>query len=169
MSVQTTYATSMSAAYAGMRASNNPGDVVVPMRNNEASAEIAFGRAVKYEGSTDDDGALLPTAETSKIAGIVMHRHGYTMGSAGELGDTGLKPGAILEVLRCGEIWVVCEDGCAPGDRLWVRGVAGGDPEFLGGLNSADDGTDMVDCTAFGEWRTTAAAGGLAKLRVRFI
>lgn len=168
MSVQTTYSTNMSAAFAGMRASYNAGDVVVPMRNNEASAEIAFGRAVKYEGSTDDDGALLPTAETSKIAGIVLHRHGYTVGSAGELGTTGLKPGAIMEVMKRGEIWAICEDGCAPGDKLWVRAVAGGDPEFLGGLNSADDSTDMVDCTAVGEWRTTAAAGGLAKLMIKF-
>jgi hypothetical protein len=169
MSVQTTYATNMSAAFAGMRASNNPGDVIIPMRNNEASAEIAFGRAVKYEGSTDDDGALLPTAETSKIAGIVMHRHGYTVGSNGELGTTGLKPGAIMEVMKKGELWVTVEDAVVPGDRLWVRAVAGGDPEFLGGLLPADDSTDTVDCTAFGEFQTTAAAGGLARLRIDFI
>lgn len=169
MPTQTTYATNMAAAFAGMRASHSAGDVVVPMRSIEASAEIAFGRAVKFGGTSDDDGALLPTAETSKIAGIVLHRHGYTVGTTGELGTTGLKPGAILEILRRGEIWVVCEDGCAPGDKLWVRGVAAGDPEFLGGLNSADDSTDMVDCTAIGEWRTTAAAGGLAKLRINFI
>ena len=169
MSVQTTYSTNMSAAFAGMRASFNAGDVVVPMRNNEASAEIAFGRAVKYEGLTDDDGALLPTAESSKIAGIVMHRHGYTVGSNGELGTSGLKPGAIMEVMQRGEIWVTVEDAVVPGDKLWVRGVAGGDPEFLGGLLPADDSTDTVDCTNFGTFRTTAAAGGLAKLQIHFV
>lgn len=168
MSVQTTYSTNMSAAFAGMRASINAGDVVVPMRNKEASAEIPFGRAVKYH-ATDDDGALFPTAETSKIVGIVMHRHGYTTGANGELGTSGLKPDAIMEVLQRGEIWVTVEDAVVPGDKLWIRAVAGGDPEFLGACLPADDGTDTVDCTMFGTFRTTAAAGGLAKLQIHFV
>lgn len=165
MSVQTSVSQNMTAAFAGMVSSGRDADYL-PMRNNEASAEIAFGRGVVFERSTDDDGALLPAAETDKPAGIVAHHHAYAKTT--ELGTTGLKPGAIMNVLRKGRIWVVCEDGCVPGDRLWMRAVAGGDPEFLGGLNNADDGTDMIDCTGQGVWLTTASAGGLAELEVDF-
>ena len=80
---------------------------------------------------------------------------------------TGLLPGAIMNVLRKGRIWVVCESGCDPDDRLWVRAVAGAG-EYLGACENADDSTDTIDCTGQGVWRTTAAAGELAVLEVDF-
>jgi hypothetical protein len=168
MSAQTTYGDTMTAAIAGQLADNGEHDVM-PMYNEEASAEIAFGRAVKF--GTNANGALLPTAETDVIAGIVMHTHAYTRGwDDADLGDTGVKPDAALSVLRKGRIWVTVEDDVVANvSRLWVRAVAGGDPEFLGGLLDADDGTDTVDCTNQGVFRTTASAGGLAILEVDFV
>lgn len=166
MSVQTTYSDARAKGVQGQLLSDPAQSSIYSRFNAEASAEIAMGRAVKF-GATDD-AVLLPAAETDKIFGIVLHTDRYDNGPNGELGTTGLKPKAMMDVLRRGRVLVVCEDGCAPGDRLWVRAVAGGDPEFLGGLNNADDSTDMVDCTKQGVWMTTATAGGLAELEVDF-
>ena len=164
MPVQTTYLDNPPLPYEGMLGDGDH-DIIAAV-NEEASAEIAFGRAVKF--GTADNGALLPTAETSVIKGITVHSHAYSNSPNGSLGSTGMKSGAMMNLLRKGRIWVKCEDGCADGDRLWVRAVAGAAPEYLGGLNNADDSTDMVDCTAQGVWLTTAAAEGMALLEVDF-
>lgn len=154
------------------------GDGIVSAINSEASLEIAFGCAVKFGGVANvDQSAKLPTAETDKIMGIVLHSHAYSLetdvgtGANGGAATVrpGIKPGKMMNVLRKGRVLAICEDGCVPGDRLWVRGVSAGDGvEFLGGLNNADDSTDTVDCTNQGVWLTTAAAGGLAELEVDF-
>jgi hypothetical protein len=154
----------MTAAFAGMLADGSANDCIA-MRNDEASASIAFGRAVKFGSATDGTSAKLPSAETSVIAGIVVHSHSY---ASNELDATGVIVGGVLNVLRKGRVWVTVEDAVVPGDRLWVRGVAGGDPEFLGGLLPADDSTDTVDCTNQGQFLTAAAAGALALLEVNF-
>lgn len=166
MSVQTSYGTTMTAAIEGALADNGAHDVK-PMYNEEASAEIAFGRAVKF--GTNANGALLPAAESDVIAGIVLHSNAYTTGtSTSDLGTTGLRPDATLSVLRKGRVWVTVEDGCVVGDRLWIRAVGSTPPEYLGGVNSADDSTDMVDCTKQGVFLTACSAGGLAILEVDF-
>lgn len=169
MPIQTTYPTEPAAARAGMLACRRNEAEIDSCFNAEASASIAFGRAVEYASASDEKAVKLPNAETDLIKGIVVLSHCYEQEShGGDIDADGVIPGGNLNILRKGTIWVVCEDGCTPGQRLWVRAVAGGDPEFLGGLNSADDSTDMVDCTTKGEWVTAAAAGGLAKLRVDF-
>jgi hypothetical protein len=176
MSVQTTFSDAPAIGYAGTLDTNLAHDVIT-MINAEASASIAFGRAVKFKDTvTTDKDAVLPAAETDTVLGIVLHAYTYapewtdvTTGTTyGQLDTTGVVPGAFLNVLRRGRVLVVCEDGCEAGDKLWVRAVAAGDPVFLGGLNSADDGTDMIDCTSKGTWMTSAAAGGLAWLDVNF-
>jgi hypothetical protein len=112
---------------------------------------------------------ILPSAETDKIVGITVHSHEYSKGYTGaQLDATGVVAGAPLSVLRRGRIWVVCEDAVTRGDRLWVRAVGSTPPEYLGGLNNADDSTDMIDCTKQGVWLTSADAGGLAVLEDDF-
>lgn len=168
MGVQTTFTYNFTPAIEGALADDGPHDII-PMRSKEASAEIAFGRCVKPEGSTDDAGALFPTAESDVIVGITVHSNAYAVGTGGNLGDTGMKPGAIMNVLRKGRIWARCEDGCSAfTDRLWVRAVGSTPPEYLGGCTADDDGTDTIDCTKQGVWLTTAAAGELAVLEVDF-
>jgi hypothetical protein len=165
MAVQTSYGTTMPAAFSGQLADNSANECIAMY--NGAAAEIAFGRAVKF-GAADYE-AILPSAETDKIVGIVVHSHAYTKGFTGaELGSTGVVENGNLTVLRKGRIWVIAEDAVTRGDRLWVRAVAGGDPEFLGGLLNADDSTDTIDCTNQGVWLTSASAGGLALLEVDF-
>ena len=175
MSVQTTFNTAQAIGYAGMLDSSLTHDIIT-MKNAEASASIAFGRGVVFKGTvTTDKDAVLPSSENDVPVGIVCFAQTYAKtwtdpdgNVQGNLDSTGVKPGAFLNVLRKGRILVVCEDGCKPGDKLWIRAVAAGDPEFLGGLNNADDSTDMIDCTAKGTWLTTASAGGLAWLDVNF-
>lgn len=170
MPVQTAFSNDPAIGYAGQV---RKADSVSTMVSAEASANIQFGRAVAFKpSSTDDRQATLPTNAGDVVAGIVVKSDQYGIYPFGELDQTagtgGLIPGAVLNVLRRGEILCVCEDGCTPGQRLWVRRTAAGDPEFLGGLNSADDSTDMIDCTSQGQWLTTASAGGLAWLSVDF-
>lgn len=163
MAIQTAYTSRPAIGYPGMLADN--GDVdVASCFNREASAEIAFGRGVMMH-STDDRGVLLPTAQSSKLRGIVVLSHAY--GST-ELGDTGIKPGHEVNVLVKGRVFVKVGKQVAIGDRLYVRVVAGGDPEFVGGIENAADSTDMIDCTAQGVFRTAAAQGGIAVLEVDF-
>lgn len=172
MSVQTSYGTSMSRAIEGALADNSPHRVDAYF-SEEASAAIAFGRAVKR--GTVDGAALLPSAESDVIVGIVLHTDQYTTGADGDLKQdgtawtNGLRPGSVLSVLTEGTIWAVPRTAVVPGSRLWVRAVsAESGVEFLGGLEDADDGTDTIDCTKQGEWLDTAAAGELARLRVNF-
>ena len=110
------------------------------------------------------------TAETSKVKGIVAHSHAHSNSPNGDLGTTGLKADSVMNVLRKGRIWAIAEDGCVPGDRLWVRCTAGSPAgtEFVGSLGNADEGTETIDCTAQGVWLSTASAGGVALLEVDF-
>lgn len=172
MSVQTTYVPTLTKAIEGALADTGAHDCVTKY-NAEASACVAFGRAVKF-GATDF-AALLPTAQADKIVGVVVHSNQYSTGENGELKQdgtawtNGLRPGAAMTILRKGRIWAVAHSDVTPGDRLYVRRTsAESGQEFVGGLEDASDSTDMVDCTAQGVWLDTASAGSLARLEVDF-
>lgn len=163
MAVQTSYSTSLTAAFEGMKADSGACEVW-SMVNNEASLEIPFGHGVAFEGSTDEQGALSPDALTDKLAGILLHSHDYSNSPNGDLGTLGVKAGGVLNVMRKGRIWAVCANGCAIGDRLFVRVLGGTEGE----LRSAADGVNTIDATTQGVWLTTATAGNLAVLEVDF-
>ncbi len=165
--VQSSFSSTLTAAIEGQLADTGDNDICARY-NEEASASIPFGRAVKF--GTVDNGAKLPSAETDKIVGITLHSNEYSKGTdTSDLSSTGMRPGVVMNVLRKGRVWVVARSAVAPGDRLWVRAVSSDTGyETLGGLEDADDSTDMIDCTAQGVWLTTAAQGGLALLEVDF-
>lgn len=172
MAVQTSYGTTLTRAIEGALADSGAHDCVTKY-SSEASACIAFGRAVKF--GANDFAALLPTAQADKIVGIVVHSNQYSTGPDGELKQdgtawtNGLRPGAAMTILRKGRIWAKPGSDVTPGDRLYVRRTsAESGVEFLGGLEDAADSTDMIDCTAQGVWLDTASAGGLARLEVDF-
>jgi hypothetical protein len=143
MSVQTTYETTMPTRIAGQLADRGSADVMT-MYNREASAEIPFGRAVKFGSTTDPTSAVCPTAQPDLVAGIVLHSYQYAPGL--DLGDDGILPDRPMQVLRRGRVCVLLEDAVTVGARGWVRAVAAG-AELLGGILPADDGTDTIDCT----------------------
>ena len=175
MPVQSDYTDAQVMGYSGMPSTPDRCQYR-PAYNAEASAKIAFGRAVirKTSSPATDFDVLLPSSENDVVVGIVVRRPielAWTDSagtSHGQYDATGYLAGADMVIAKKGRLLLLVEDGCVPGDHLWVRAVAAGDPEFLGGLNSADDGTDMIDCTNAGQWDSTAAAGGLAWLDFDF-
>lgn len=161
--VQSTYNFAPGTAYAGLvvRA-----DLVEARENAEASAEIPFGYAVKQHAS-NVNGAVLPTVETDVVLGIVCRDHVYSKDI--ELGSVGLKPGTIMSVLRKGAIWVLAEDATTFGGRGWVRCTTGGTAEELvGGITSADEGTETIDCTGQIQFQAAVAAQALVLVEVDF-
>lgn len=169
MSVQTSFSNDMAVAKSGQLIDTVPGGTIT-LVNAEASTSMVFGRAVAFKPSTTDDlDATIPANATDRIAGILLRTHAYGIDPYGDHDPDadGVKPGGQLNVLRQGTVWVISTDAVVPGDRLWVRRLAGGG-EALGALEAADDAADTIDCTAQGVWLTTAAAGGLAKLQVNF-
>jgi len=138
---------------------------IEPMRNDEASAEVPFGVAVKHASATDERSAKLLTAITGeKVAGIVLYTQTY---DTTQLGADGVKPTYELNVVRQGRMRVVCEDGCSVGDSLYIRAVVAG-AELRGALLAAADGSDTIDASANGTWRSSAAAGAEAILEFDF-
>jgi hypothetical protein len=165
MTAQSTYSQLRTQGIEGQLADSGPNEVTA-MRNDEASAEMAFGIAVKFASTTDERSAKLLTAITGEIvAGILHHSHQYADTA---LGTTGVKAAEQLNILRRGRILVACEDGCNVGDRLFIRAVATGG-EKAGALRASADASDTIDSQGQGVWRTSAAAGGLAVLEVDFI
>lgn len=163
MPVQMTYSTNSGKAFAGLvvRA-----DLIVAKKNAEASASIPFGRAV-CPHSTDEDGAILPAAETDKPIGLVARYHNHGMDV--DLDATGLKVGATMDVLVRGAMYVVAEDAPAYLGRGWIRCTAGGDAaEVVGGVTTADEGTETIDATGQIQFQEAGAAGDLVLVEVDF-
>jgi len=168
--VQTTYLDNPPLPYAGLSGSCD--DEAISGFFNTDVVSIPFGFGVARDNTSPYDllgnGAKLPTATTDKIAGIVRHSHAFSNSPNGDLDATGLKVGAMMDVLRVGRIWGICEDGCVPGDRLFIRCTAAGTGK--GSLRSTDPGgSTVVDCTTKAEWQTKAAALGVAMLDVDFV
>lgn len=172
--VQTTYLDQIPLPYAGL-AGDCADDSIVGAFNTEGSAEIPFGFAVARDNTAPYDtlgnGAKLPSAASgagSVLLGIVRHSHAFSNSPNGDLGTTGLKPGVMMDVMRVGRIWAICEDGCTPGDRLFVRHTVAGTGK--GSLRSTDaGGATCLDATTKGEWQTKAAALGVAMIDVDFV
>lgn len=118
--------------------------------NSEASAEMRFGIGVKPSGAR---GALLPTAVSSRIAGVVLQNANHQTGTNGDLGTTGLKANADLTLRRSGTVWVLVDAGQAVGDFTpgitpgWCRyETDGGSNTIVGAWRGADD-SHSIDCS----------------------
>jgi hypothetical protein len=174
MGAQTTYSDAPTIGFEGTLDADYP-DAFLTMKNVEASASMAFGRAVVFKtvGATSDMDALLPATENDLPAGIVQkiesHARAWTSDGAtyGDLDQNGVRTGSLFRCVTKGRMLVKAAKACKPGDKLWIRAVAGGG-EYLGALENADDSTDMIDATAKGRWLSTASAGGLAWLEFDF-
>lgn len=128
--------------------------------SQESSDEIPFGVLV-VQSADPDDGCKLPVAAAIPL-GVVVHNHGYAKDN--QLGDTGLKPGVTMQVLRQGVVWVRVEDAVTPDDAVRVRITAGGG-EQKGAFRTAADSTDCA-LVAGCQFLTAAGAGELAQLQV---
>jgi hypothetical protein len=174
MSVQTSVALAPAIAFAGQIADGVAFDAIT-LKNAEASASMPFGAIVAFKTSspTSDKDAILPAAAGALLAGVLLHKHNYertwTMPDgtvAGELDATGLVVGVTFSCMQKGHVYVVCEDGCTVGAKLWVRYATG----TLGAARSTDaGGSTCIDATTRGTWLSTALAAGIAKLACDFL
>lgn len=171
MSVQTTYPTNMPIGLEGSLQGTGP-HYCLPVINANASAEIAFGKAVKFGGSLGDNGVVSPAAGSDAICGIAVHSDVYSTGTTtSDLGTTGLRPNVVFDAIQKGRILVLAEVAVAVGDRLFVRAITtGGAPQYVGGPTNASDSSNNIDCTKQGIWLSSTSAGGqLAVLEVDFV
>lgn len=132
---QTSVPYSIAAAIAGAKADLTHG-VTQSYVNAEASAEMPFGIVVK-EGANDGE-ALLLTASSNKLAGLVLHSHAYDVRY--ELGTTGIKPKVMLNIMRKGRAWVQVEEPVNRGDIPWVRVATGALGTVVGSFRKSQDG-----------------------------
>jgi hypothetical protein len=170
MPIQTTYLDQAPLPFAGVIAESETEPPVTAI-NTEVSAEVPFGYAVARDNTAPYDvngnGAKLPAGGADVLLGIVRHSHAYSNSPSGDLGTVGLKPGAVMSVQRKGRIWAVCEDGCSPGARLFVRHTVAGAGKGTLRATDAGGGT-CIDATTKAEWQTKAAALGVAILEIDF-
>lgn len=159
MTVQTTYGFVTVPAYPGAM-DGGPSDVKT-MRNDEASNELAFGRAVKFNSTTDRFSAARPSVNTDLIAGIVALAYNY---GKEELGATGVKPASVLNVIRKGRVWVETDAAVNIGQRAFIR-VAGG---TVGVFRAAADGSNTIDSGGQVVFLTPTSGAGLALVEVDF-
>lgn len=158
---QTSVATSLTRAFAGMLADNGPHDII-PGYNGEASAEMPFGVVVNL--TTTEQKYELPDGGADILGGVIVHSHAYSKGpSDPALGTTGIKSKFTLSVLRKGRIYMTVENGCSPGDRLYTRIVAGAGGSQKGAVRTTDPGGgEVIDSRSMMVALSTAAAAGVA-------
>lgn len=166
---QTSYSLQPAIGYAGELDRTRPYSTLT-MKNVEASASIRMGAAVKRKAAaTTDLDAVLPAAESDKVLGLVVREQTYTRTwtnqdgtTVGQLDGTGLIPSTMMVVATMGRMLVHVRTGATAGQGVWVRAVSGGDPEYLGAIENADDSTDTIDCTTQAKFETSCAADGYA-------
>lgn len=163
------------AAFAGMLYDLRD-NTIVAGRNSQADNlpaatpnEIPYGSVVIRD--TDALSPSTPIANVKRPAltgfrayGVVVHSHDQENGPNGLLGTLGLKPDAIMNLLRKGAIYVNTEDACTEGAAAFVRYTVNG-ALLPGALRSDADAGKAEEVTGI-IWRTTRADAGLAIVTV---
>lgn len=156
---QTSYATTPDAGFPGMIYDLTP-HKIDSLANAEASAEIPFGFGVVQGAS--DNAAVLPAADTDKFIGVVIHSNTYDYGT--QIGDTGVKPKNILNVMKFGRCWVKVEEAVNKGDRAFLRYTVNGG-NTPGGWRKSGDSSKAVELLGV-TYYTSAGAGGYAVIEI---
>lgn len=151
MSAQTSYATNIRMALAGMLADLHNHDIV--SRSVETAAGVDFGVAVSR--GTDKDNQAVVGGATGFLGITVrsLDREG-----AANTGLTKYSEKETAAILRDGYIYTVCPTGCNPGDAVKYVDATG----ILDSGAATAGQTQLDDAT----WETTAAAGELAVIRI---
>lgn len=158
---QLEYSESPDVAVAGMKYDVGFDDTVSGV-SQESSASIAFGAGVVR--GTIDDGVKLPAAEADIVKGVVVHSHAYAPDVT--VDDDGVKPKAMVNVMRRGRIWVSPVTAVAAGDRGYLY-YAGS--EAKGSWGNAMIAGETMDTSLQVEFVTSCDADGLAVIDVNFV
>ncbi|SEO76454.1 hypothetical protein SAMN02800692_1999 [Luteibacter sp. UNC138MFCol5.1] len=124
---------------------------------NEGAAGIDFGLFVARGAAADT--CKLPGSAADKIVGVSVR---HSVGVADISGNVLYLQNAMVPALEIGRIRVVCENGCNPGDPVFVRYAGTG---TLGAARSVTVANETVAFTN-AEWVSTTAAGGLGVIRI---
>lgn len=153
MSAQTSYAINQPTAYAGLIYGQAPKDII--SRDVETAAGIPF--AVVVSRGTDADRQCL-LGGTDNILGVTVRALDREADDAA--GAIEYAENETAAIMRDGHIWAVCPTGCVPGDPVnFVEATGVLDSGAPAGVGE----TGLDDCF----WDSTAAAGGLAVIRVK--
>jgi hypothetical protein len=148
MSAQTTYSSTIDAAYAGLVADLEPKEVVSKACE---SATIGFGLAVN-QGTADEQAVLGGTS----VIGITVR----SLDREGTSTAVQYSQYEAMGVLREGYIWVEIENTGSPGDALYTDDVTG---EIGAGAPGAGE-TALPNSTLE---TTVSSAGDLGLIRVK--
>lgn len=163
MAVQTTYNINPGTGYAGQIVRQ---DIMISKRIG--SAEILFGYGV-CPHATDEDKVILPAANTDKVVGLLARSHFHAPDIEVNAAGTGLKDGALGNIMVKGAMLVTAEDAVAWLARGYVRCTAGGDAaEKVGGIVGAAEGAETIDTSKQIQHQAAAAAGALVLVEVDF-
>ncbi len=113
--------------------------------NKEASASMRFGCGVKPGVNVKE--VLLPTANSSILAGVLLNQMVYAPGTFGNVSATGIIPNTVGEFITEGRCYVeVASDTVAGNDvrGYWCFETAGN--SVIGQFRDTDDG-HVVDTT----------------------
>lgn len=157
MPVQTSYLAEHATAFEGQRSDFGLFDI---QSKAAEGSDINFGLAV-IRGTADDQ-AKLPSAAGQAFLGITE----YTTAWSANASDVHLyKENQEMNIVDFGRVWVICEDGCVPGDSVFYRHTTGTGTVIGAFRTDADTATaDQIDGASF---ETTASAGGLALVQLR--
>lgn len=158
---QLSYTEEMDVAFPGMLYDISFADIVSGV-SQESSVSIAFGSGVVR--GTIDDGVKIPAAEADIVRGVVVHSHAYEMDVTAD--DDGIRPKAMVNVLRRGRIWVKVVTAVTAGDRAYLF-FAGANPK--GSWGNAMVADETMDTSLQAEFVTSAADDGLAVIDVNFV
>jgi|SRR5579859_1300319 len=132
---------------------------------NTDTINLDFGYMVAL--GADDAGAIAPATSGAKMLGINTYAATFDPGPFGLLVQTGsnpgLKPGAALNVMARGRIWVAVEEAVNAEDQAYVRYASGAGGTILGAFRKSADTSTAV--AVKGKYKTSQATpGGLAIL-----
>lgn len=126
--------------------------------------DMPFGVMVA-KGNSDVNG-ILPNGSGIIPIGVLALSFVYDNGPNGSLSAVGLRPQAMMNVMRRGRIWVLVEENVTAYDRAFIRFTAGAGGTQLGAFRKSADSASALDVTKKCQYLTSATAGNLAVLDV---
>ena len=121
---------------------------------------IEFGLGVVR--GAQDRSVMLPAATGGDFVGVV--RRTLAGSNSDNEATAATEEGTFWDIITNGTVYVVCEDGCSPGDAVYLRHTANGDLTAGGFRTDAD--TDTADMISNATWESTTEAGGIAILKL---
>ena len=114
------------------------------------------------QGPGDRDGRLPVSGGTFRGVTLLSHANGDSELS----GDDLFEPRSLVPVLRQGEVWVKVEENVTPASVPHYRHTASGANTQRGAFRASTDGGKATSLAGKAEFRSSASAGGLARLAV---